>query len=93
MYRLNCRHQNDDNVHVQTRPWGLIFQLANDFILLWKYILVSMNQQRNLSLYLTYASCTFTNMTNFSTYLEEYMWAGGKVVEQKEEEEGERRKR
>lgn len=52
-----------------------------------------MNQQTNLPLYLTYTSYTFTNMKDFSTYLEEYMWVGGKVVEQKYQDGEEKKKR
>lgn len=52
-----------------------------------------MNQQANLSLYLTYTSYTFTNMKNFSTYLEEYTWVGRKVAEQKYQDAEEKKKR
>lgn len=95
MYRVNCRHQNDDNVHVQTRPLEAYFSACEQFYFTLK-IYTGINESAGKPVPLSHLHFIyFYNMKNFSTYLEEYTWVGGKVVEQRyqEGEEKKRRKR
>lgn len=98
MYRVNCRYQNDDNVHVQTRPLEAYFSACEQFYFTLK-IYTGINEGKPVPLsHLHFIY--FYNMKNFSTYLEEYTWVGGKSGRTKisggrgkEEKEEEKRKK